>query len=153
MCPSSSLRWTIHTLMSPPPSSGSADDRGLAKRSLQQIYPYPVQQKIRMCQIWKSKIKAYKKVAESKNNPPESLDSSGFLLVGRGLESPTSGLWAAVDLSIHYASTFFGGFVAWNGPKPEVVFSLLRPGFSGSRSKNGSALVYMLLKRNSLNRV
>ena len=40
----------------------------------------------------KAKNKAHKKVAESKNNPLESGDSSGFLVAGGGLEPPTSGL-------------------------------------------------------------
>ena len=40
----------------------------------------------------KAKNKAHKKVAESKNNPLESCDSSGFLVAGGGLEPPTSGL-------------------------------------------------------------
>ena len=36
--------------------------------------------------------KLREKVAESKNNPLESGDSSGFLVAGGGLEPPTSGL-------------------------------------------------------------
>ena len=40
----------------------------------------------------KAKNKLHKKVAESKNNPLESGDSSGFLVAGGGLEPPTSGL-------------------------------------------------------------
>ena len=40
----------------------------------------------------KAKNKPLKKVAENKNNPLESDDSSGFLVAGGGLEPPTSGL-------------------------------------------------------------
>ena len=40
----------------------------------------------------KAKNKPLKKVAENKNNPLESGDSSGFLVAGGGLEPPTSGL-------------------------------------------------------------
>ena len=40
----------------------------------------------------KTKNKLHKKVAENKNNPLESGDSSGFLVAGGGLEPPTSGL-------------------------------------------------------------
>ena len=36
--------------------------------------------------------KPSKKVAENKNNPLESHDSSGFLVAGGGLEPPASGL-------------------------------------------------------------
>ncbi|WP_275960814.1 hypothetical protein [Pseudoflavonifractor capillosus] len=40
----------------------------------------------------KEKNKLPQKVAENKNNPLESPDSSGFLVAGGGLEPPTSGL-------------------------------------------------------------